>query len=141
MAKVFYEDEFVAVTDTVFKNKMGGSYPIKNITSVEIKLTKPAVSAVSVFALIFGMLAGCVGVIALLVEAGGFAVAMFMLCYLGIYIYFAMLKKELVLLIGGGGVPQTALTFASDKTENKNRAQKIADAINESIADLQRAER
>lgn len=138
MAEMFYEKDGVSVSDTVFNNGTGGQYPIRNISSVEIKETNVS----PMLYIIWGILMLLVGVTTIYIYkdvglvGGGFSL-------LGILI-IASAKKSAInaskteLFIGGGGTPQCGLSLSLKIPNSRTDITEITNAINKSIANLQK---
>jgi energy-coupling factor transporter transmembrane protein EcfT len=127
----FYNAGGVVVTDTTFITPNGDQYPIRNITSVQVREKNFWVL------LILGIFFLLIGLASLIVN-GNFASAMpsiFLSFILLIYWYFS---REYILWIGSGGLKQKSITFPKRNKKHLRTLIDIADAINKSIANLQK---
>ena len=136
MAKVFYEKDGITVTDTVFMNGKGNQYPIRNITSVEIK-EKPTSSLLA----FFGGFAIVVGVISIFSTDSIVQSLVTIAVGAGMYVVGSKSGRNsstIELLIGGGGTAQTGMSLPLHDPSSKTTLDEISKAITESIAHLQK---
>lgn len=137
MATVFYEKNGVLVSDSAFVNSNGNQYPIRNITSIEIK--EKINSPVGLYA--FGGLLFLIGLI--IINFSGIGFVSGILVILGVAIIFgakkaALNSSKIELLIGGGGTPQTGMSLPFKDPNSKLILDEIAKAIGDSISNLQK---
>ena len=137
MAEMFYEKNGVSVSDTVFNNGNGGQFPIRNITSVEIKYLQPS-SFFGKFIGGFFLLVGAVITISSKDITFGVVLIILGVVTAGVAEYFAKQKSTVLLFIGGGGTPQSAISLPLMDPNSKPELDAIANAINISIANLQK---
>ena len=130
----FYNDGSIEVTDTTFITPNGDQYPIRNITSVQVREKNYWIL------LILGLVFLMPGLIGLTVnfydgqQINGSIPLILMGLVLIVWWYFS---REYILWIGSGGVIQKSLSFSKRNLKDLERIINIAKAINLSIANLQ----
>ena len=137
MAEMFYEKNGVSVSDTVFNNGMGGQFPIRNISSVEIKYQM----ASPILMIVWGLFLSIVGgVIMYVSEVGPVSLVLLALgiTLIGVAKKAALNASKILLLIGGGGTPQTGMSLPMNDSNSKTVIDAVTNAINQSIANLQK---
>ncbi len=135
---MFYEKNGVSVSDTVFNNGSGGQYPIRNISSVEIKETKTSPIGLIIIGIIFLLIGG--SIIAAYKDVGLGGGGLFLL---GVFLIAAAKKlaldaSKIELFIGGGGTPQSGMKLPLKDPNSRSDLSEITNAINKSIANLQK---
>jgi hypothetical protein len=139
----FYNSAGVVVTDTSFITPNGDQYPIRNITSVKIRKQGGR------WGWIFLQVTVTVLFISLIPKETDMASEVpqtlrlfnnLFLLFLVNFICFLIwyFNRRCVLLIGSGGVDQTALSFKRWRKRDVDAIHEIAAAINASIANLQK---
>lgn len=137
MATVFYEKNGVTVSDSAFINSAGNQYPIRNITSIEIK--EKINSPIGI--IILGGILLAIGIV--IINSAGIGIISGILTALGIIFLLgaktaALNSSKIELLIGGGGTPQTGMSLPFKDPNSKLILDEIAKAIGESISNLQK---
>lgn len=134
----YYESENIVVTDTVFMTAKGDQYPIRNISSVMVRqFTKKT-------ALIIGTLFFLIGLFLFISSKFGNGIGsdsdtfVFYIFIGAIALAWWYFGRKYVLFIGSGGKQQEALTFPMWRGNKVATLQKISNAINQSIAGLQK---
>ena len=137
MSEMFYEKNGVSVSDTVFNNGIEGQFPIRNISSLEIKYQMTSPLLMIIWGLLLSIIGGGIMYIS---EVGPVSVG---LLIVGILLIVSAKKAALnaskvVLFIGGGGTPQTGMSLSMKDPSSKQELDIISNAINKSIANLQK---
>ena len=127
----FYNIGGIVVTDTAFIASNGDQYPIRNITSVQVREDN------KMFWLYMSMFWYFIGLVRLLIDLSLVNSLSFFLMgtLLLIYWYFS---REYILWLGSGGVKQKSISFKKRNKKDLATLNDIADAINKSIANLQK---
>jgi hypothetical protein len=123
--KVFWNNGGILVSDVVFRTNLGASYPIRNISSVSVAL-KPASSGLMLVAIVLTLFG--------LFMMFGSAPVGFVFLLLSAPFWYMVSNRSHQLLIGAGGVLQTAI-----ESTNSSELDRVAKAINDSILYIQRA--
>ena len=130
----FYNDGAIVVTDTTFITPNGDQYPIRNITSVQVREKNYWIL------LILGLFFFLPGVIGLIVNSieGQKIDSSIQLILMGIiFIVWWYFSRVYILWIGSGGLIQKTLSFPKQNSSDLGRMMNISKAINSSIANLQ----
>lgn len=130
----FYNDGSIVVTDTTFITPIGDQYPIRNITSVQVREKNYWI--LLILGLLF-IIPGMIGLVVNLIEGqkiDGALPLILMGLFLIVWWYFS---REYILWIGSGGVIQKTLSFPKRNSSDLGRMMNISKAINSSIANLQ----
>jgi len=125
-----YNDNSIVVTDTTFITPNGDQYPIRNITSVQVREKNYWILLVIASIFLIPSLLGLVNEGNLVNTLPGFVMGI----AFAIWWYFSQVY---ILWIGSGGIIQKALSFPKRKSSDLEKLIKISKAINLSIANLQ----
>ena len=148
MAKIYYSQYGVSVTDTVFITPMGDQYPIRNITSVAIRAIENKVL------LYIGITLSLLGLYINFANsafaqmspstyvnhsASSFSLPGILILISGLFcILIWHLTKKTALVLGAGGILQTAISYPRNNAEGLIIMKEVSSAINLSISDLQK---
>lgn len=126
----FYNNQSIIVTDTTFVTPNGDQYPIRNITSVQVREKNYWIILMAAFVFLLPSLLGIANGANLTSTLPGIMMA----GAFGIWWYFS---RVYILWIGSGGIIQKALSFPKRKSGSLENLIEISKAINQSIANLQ----
>ena len=130
----FYNDGSIVVTDTTFITPIGDQYPIRNITSVQVREKNYWIL------LILGLLfftPGLIELVSLIIDGQRVDSSIPLILIGLVLIIWWYFSREYILWIGSGGVIQKTLSFPKRKSRDLERMMNISKAINSSIANLQ----
>jgi hypothetical protein len=125
--KIFYNQDDIFISDTVFVTPKGDQYPIRNISSVSVKDVNYIRVLIAAIYFIF------IGIYAYPLNSYYGEMSFFGLIALIVWLF--LIKYQL--MIGSGGVLQTSIELPKWKLSNKKNLNNITSAINESIRNLQ----
>ena len=127
----FYKAGGVVVTDTTFITPNGDQYPVRNITSVQVREKNFWIL------LIIGIVFLTVGLISI-IERANLSSAMPSILIGVVFIIYWYFSREYILWIGSGGIKQKTITFPKRNKKDLGTLIDISGAINKSIANLQK---
>jgi len=148
MSKVYYDQHGISVTDTVFITPVGDQYPIRNITSVAIRsIENKALLYIGIVLSLLGLYINYANSAFAQSPPAAYystnSVSTFSMP--GILILIAGLvciliwhfTKKTALVLGAGGIIQTAISYPLNNTEGLLIMREVSSAINQSISNLQ----
>lgn len=131
--KVFFEEAGARVTSTMFVDPSGDQYPIRNITSVQVRF-KPMNIQQATIAKWFGILLAVLGILMGATGEGDTGGALVVIGAVLVYLWWS---NKILIHLGAGGVQQEAYSHPARKKENAERVQRLAKAINDAVAHIQ----
>jgi len=131
MATTFYDNFDVKVTDTVFVTPRGDQYPIRNISSVQVRIKS------NLILLIFGLVLIFSGWTEYYFEGKDMS-AIFWTC-IGLLLLIGFKFFQLgTLYIGTGGRLQAAIVLNVKRPAKRTFLYDVSNAINAAISNLQK---
>lgn len=125
--KIFYDQNDILVSDTVFITPKGDQYPIRNISSVSVREANYVRILIAAIYFIF------IGIYTYPLNSYYGEMSLFGVVIL--IVWFFLIKYQL--MIGSGGILQVCIELPKWKLSNKKNLNDITSAINESIRSLQ----
>ena len=132
--KVFFDEGGAKVTTTMFIDPSGDQYPIRNITSVQVRF-KPLSILKAKIAKWLGIVLVALGLLMMVTgePAGGVGFAAF-----GLLFVYSWWSNKILIHIGAGGVQQDAYSHPARNAESAERVHRLATAINDALAHIQK---
>lgn len=129
--KKIYHQSDITITDSMFIDRTGDQYPLRNITSVKVRCKIPKQVANVLKFVGFGLTAlGIVMVVT--IGTDGLSVVV-----IGLAALLAWFTNKVYIELGSGGIKQETYSAPARNPKNWEGAQQVAQAINEAISDMQ----
>ena len=132
--KIFFDEAGAKVSSTMFVDPSGDQYPIRNITSVQVRYKPLSVKGAKISKWV-GIVVAAIGVIMAVTGEVEVGIGWIGFGLLGVYIWWA---NKILIHLGAGGVQQEAYSHPARDNENVERVQRLATAINDAIAHIQK---